>query len=112
MHEEDRHLLEPLLAQKTLLMVAMMVLVIVVGTALDFTPTVLIELEDLGFCAKGEVTKGEKALRLALEEIARARSLPVGTVKSRLHYACRTLKHRLTPERQAADVVRGVPAVS
>ena len=35
-------LLEPLLANKTLLMVAMMVLVIVVGTALDFTPTVLI----------------------------------------------------------------------
>ncbi len=35
-------LLEPLLDNKTLLMVAMMVLVIVVGTALDFTPTVLI----------------------------------------------------------------------
>jgi tripartite ATP-independent transporter DctM subunit len=35
-------LLEPLLAHKTLLMVAMMVLVLVVGTALDFTPTVLI----------------------------------------------------------------------
>jgi tripartite ATP-independent transporter DctM subunit len=35
-------LLEPLLAQKTLLMIAMMVLVLVVGTALDFTPTVLI----------------------------------------------------------------------
>jgi len=35
-------LLEPLLANKTLLMVAMMVLVLVVGTALDFTPTVLI----------------------------------------------------------------------
>ncbi len=35
-------MLEPLLGQKTLLMVAMMVLVLVVGTALDFTPTVLI----------------------------------------------------------------------
>jgi tripartite ATP-independent transporter DctM subunit len=35
-------LLEPLIAQKTLLMIAMMVLVLVVGTALDFTPTVLI----------------------------------------------------------------------
>jgi len=35
-------LLEPLLDNKTLLMVAMMVLVVVVGTALDFTPTVLI----------------------------------------------------------------------
>jgi TRAP-type transport system large permease protein len=35
-------LLEPLLGQKTLLMIAMMVLVLVVGTALDFTPTVLI----------------------------------------------------------------------
>ena len=35
-------LLEPLLDNKTLLMIAMMVLVLVVGTALDFTPTVLI----------------------------------------------------------------------
>jgi tripartite ATP-independent transporter DctM subunit len=35
-------LLEPLRDSKTLLMVAMMVLVVVVGTALDFTPTVLI----------------------------------------------------------------------
>ena len=35
-------LLQPLLDNKTLLMVAMMVLVIIVGTALDFTPTVLI----------------------------------------------------------------------
>ncbi|MFO1396493.1 MAG: TRAP transporter large permease subunit [Burkholderiales bacterium] len=35
-------LLEPLIAHKTLLMAAMMVLVLVVGTALDFTPTVLI----------------------------------------------------------------------
>jgi tripartite ATP-independent transporter DctM subunit len=35
-------LLEPLLDNKTLLMVAMMVLVVIVGTALDFTPTVLI----------------------------------------------------------------------
>jgi tripartite ATP-independent transporter DctM subunit len=35
-------LLAPLIANKTLLMVAMMVLVLVVGTALDFTPTVLI----------------------------------------------------------------------
>ena len=35
-------LLAPLLDNKTLLMIAMMVLVIIVGTALDFTPTVLI----------------------------------------------------------------------
>ena len=35
-------LLEPLLDNRTLLMIAMMVLVLVVGTALDFTPTVLI----------------------------------------------------------------------
>jgi tripartite ATP-independent transporter DctM subunit len=35
-------LLEPLLDNKTLLMIAMMVLVVIVGTALDFTPTVLI----------------------------------------------------------------------
>jgi tripartite ATP-independent transporter DctM subunit len=35
-------LLGPLLENKTLLMFAMMVLVLVVGTALDFTPTVLI----------------------------------------------------------------------
>ena len=35
-------LLEPLLDNKTLLMLAMMALVLVVGTALDFTPTVLI----------------------------------------------------------------------
>jgi tripartite ATP-independent transporter DctM subunit len=34
--------LEPLLDNKTLLMLAMMALVLVVGTALDFTPTVLI----------------------------------------------------------------------
>ena len=35
-------LLEPLAGNKTLLMIAMMVLVVIVGTALDFTPTVLI----------------------------------------------------------------------
>jgi TRAP-type transport system large permease protein len=35
-------MLEPLMGNKTLLMFVMMVLVIVVGTALDFTPTVLI----------------------------------------------------------------------
>jgi tripartite ATP-independent transporter DctM subunit len=35
-------LLEPLIEHKTLLMIAMMALVLVVGTALDFTPTVLI----------------------------------------------------------------------
>jgi TRAP-type transport system large permease protein len=35
-------LLAPLIANQTLLMVSMMVLVLVVGTALDFTPTVLI----------------------------------------------------------------------
>jgi tripartite ATP-independent transporter DctM subunit len=36
------NLLQPLIEHKTLLMVAMMALVLVVGTALDFTPTVLI----------------------------------------------------------------------
>jgi tripartite ATP-independent transporter DctM subunit len=35
-------LLEPLAGSQTLLMIAMMVLVVIVGTALDFTPTVLI----------------------------------------------------------------------
>jgi TRAP-type transport system large permease protein len=35
-------MLEPLLGSKTLMMLAMMALVLVVGTALDFTPTVLI----------------------------------------------------------------------
>jgi TRAP-type transport system large permease protein len=35
-------MLEPLMDNKTLLMLVMMVLVVVVGTALDFTPTVLI----------------------------------------------------------------------
>ena len=35
-------MLEPLMDNKTLLMFVMMVLVLVVGTALDFTPTVLI----------------------------------------------------------------------
>lgn len=35
-------MLQPLIAHQTLLMVAMMVLVLVVGTALDFVPTVLI----------------------------------------------------------------------
>ena len=39
---EISRFLEPLLTNQTLLMVAMMLLVIVVGTALDFTPTVLI----------------------------------------------------------------------
>jgi len=35
-------LLEPLIGSQTMMMIAMMVLVLVVGTALDFTPTVLI----------------------------------------------------------------------
>jgi TRAP-type transport system large permease protein len=35
-------LLEPLAGSQALLMIAMMILVIIVGTALDFTPTVLI----------------------------------------------------------------------
>jgi TRAP-type C4-dicarboxylate transport system permease large subunit len=35
-------MMEPLMHNKTLLMVVLMLLVIVVGTALDFTPTVLI----------------------------------------------------------------------
>ncbi len=39
---EVANLLEPLMHNKTLLMLVMMALVILVGTALDFTPTVLI----------------------------------------------------------------------
>ena len=39
---EVANLLEPLMGNKTLLMFVMMVLIVVVGTALDFAPTVLI----------------------------------------------------------------------
>ena len=39
---EVANLLEPFMANKTLLMFMMMVIVVIVGTALDFTPTVLI----------------------------------------------------------------------
>jgi tripartite ATP-independent transporter DctM subunit len=39
---EVARMMEPLMHNKTLLMVVLMLLVIVVGTALDFTPTVLI----------------------------------------------------------------------
>jgi tripartite ATP-independent transporter DctM subunit len=39
---EVARMMEPLMGNKTLLMVVLMLLVIVVGTALDFTPTVLI----------------------------------------------------------------------
>jgi tripartite ATP-independent transporter DctM subunit len=39
---EVAKLLEPLMGNKTLLMFVMMVIIVVVGTALDFTPTVLI----------------------------------------------------------------------
>jgi tripartite ATP-independent transporter DctM subunit len=39
---EVAKLLEPFMGNKTLLMLVMMVLIVVVGTALDFTPTVLI----------------------------------------------------------------------
>ncbi|HLL20213.1 MAG TPA: TRAP transporter large permease subunit, partial [Rubrivivax sp.] len=39
---EVAEMLAPLMANKILLMLAMMVLIVVVGTALDFTPTVLI----------------------------------------------------------------------
>jgi tripartite ATP-independent transporter DctM subunit len=35
-------LLEPFMGNKTLLMIAMMVLVVIVGTAMDMTPTILI----------------------------------------------------------------------
>ena len=38
----DARMMEPLMGNKTLLMVVLMILVVVVGTALDFTPTVLI----------------------------------------------------------------------
>jgi RNA polymerase sigma-70 factor, ECF subfamily len=49
----------------------------------------------------------------SLKEIAYILDCPVGTVKSRLHYACRTLRRRLDPERRAgAEAVRGIPAVS
>jgi RNA polymerase sigma-70 factor (ECF subfamily) len=49
----------------------------------------------------------------SLREIAYILDCPVGTVKSRLYYASRTLKQRLAPERRGAvEVVRGVPAVS
>lgn len=40
--QEVANLLEPFMGNKTLLMFIMMVLIVVVGTALDFTPTVLI----------------------------------------------------------------------
>jgi tripartite ATP-independent transporter DctM subunit len=39
---EVAKLLEPFMGNKTLLMLVMMVLIVIVGTALDFTPTVLI----------------------------------------------------------------------
>jgi TRAP-type C4-dicarboxylate transport system permease large subunit len=39
---EVARMMEPLMGNKTLLMVVLMILVVVVGTALDFTPTVLI----------------------------------------------------------------------
>jgi tripartite ATP-independent transporter DctM subunit len=39
---EVANMLAPLMTNKTLLMLAMMALIVVVGTALDFTPTVLI----------------------------------------------------------------------
>jgi TRAP-type transport system large permease protein len=39
---EVARLLEPFMANKTLLMLVMMVIIVIVGTALDFTPTVLI----------------------------------------------------------------------
>jgi tripartite ATP-independent transporter DctM subunit len=39
---EVARMMEPLMGNKTLLMVVLMLLVVVVGTALDFTPTVLI----------------------------------------------------------------------
>ena len=45
----------------------------------------------------------------SLKEIAYILDCPVGTVKSRLHYACQTLKHGLTPDRGPADVSQGVP---
>ncbi len=39
---EVAKMLEPFMGNKTLLMVVMMILIVIVGTALDFTPTVLI----------------------------------------------------------------------
>jgi RNA polymerase sigma-70 factor, ECF subfamily len=49
----------------------------------------------------------------SLKEIAYILDCPVGTVKSRLHYACKILKHRLAPERRGAvETLHGVPAVS
>jgi RNA polymerase sigma-70 factor (ECF subfamily) len=49
----------------------------------------------------------------SLKEVAYILDCPVGTVKSRLHYACQTLKHRLESHRRgAADAVQGVPAIS
>lgn len=48
----------------------------------------------------------------SLKEIAYILDCPVGTVKSRLHYACQTLKFHLTPEHGAVlDVSRGVTVV-
>jgi RNA polymerase sigma-70 factor, ECF subfamily len=49
----------------------------------------------------------------SLKEIAYILDCPVGTVKSRLYYACQILRGRLASERRsAADVTQGVPAVS
>jgi RNA polymerase sigma-70 factor, ECF subfamily len=49
----------------------------------------------------------------SLKEIAYILDCPLGTVKSRLHYACKTLKLHLTPDHGAVlDATRGVTAVS
>jgi RNA polymerase sigma-70 factor (ECF subfamily) len=47
---------------------------------------------------------------LNLQEIAYALDCPVGTVKSRLHYACKALRKRLSEDRRlAGEVVYGTP---
>jgi RNA polymerase sigma-70 factor (ECF subfamily) len=49
----------------------------------------------------------------SLKEIAYILDCPVGTVKSRLHYACQILKHRLAPERGAgSEAAKSLPVVS
>jgi len=46
---------------------------------------------------------------LSLQEISEILDIPVGTVKSRLHYGRRTLKKQLGLQREMLPEVRGVP---